>query len=277
MMYKQQYTVNGMDVLRIVAMVMVLVIHWGQFVFVGGSFIRKVTDLGGYGVPIFFAMSGFLITLSLSKVKMFDKRELVKYYLKRFFRIVPLYYAMIVIAIIALPMPKDTYGLYWLRFFLFLEEIVPAESHEWVSIWGWWCIPSFMAFYLLAPLVKQFFTTFKSCIVLTFILLLFGRVLTYIEPSLFGYRNVVNCLPMFTLGATAYYAWVENRVKSFVIISFSVVIVLTGLNLAVYQVWAFFGSALCILLINSKLPPPPPLPPTLVSARQESRYGCIRC
>lgn len=258
-MYKQQYTINGMDVLRIVAMTMVLVIHWGQFVFADGSFIRKVTNLGGYGVPIFFAMSGFLITLSLSKVKTLDKRELVKFYLKRFFRIVPLYCSMIVIAMITFPMPEDIYGLYWLRFFLFLEEIVPAESHEWVSICGWWCMSSFMAFYLLAPLFKRFFTTFKSCIIL--ILLLFGRMLTHIEPSLFGYRNVVNCLPMFTLGCTAYYAWVENRVKSFVIISFSVVMVLTGLNLATYQVWAFFGSVLCMFLINSELSTNPHWPP----------------
>lgn len=81
-MYKQQYTINGMDVLRIVAMTMVLVIHWGQFVFADGSFIRKVTNLGGYGVPIFFAMSGFLITLSLSKVKTLDKERIGKVLLK---------------------------------------------------------------------------------------------------------------------------------------------------------------------------------------------------
>ena len=79
-----------MDVLRIIAMVMVLLVHIPIYIPLPYSFPN-----GQYGVAIFFVLSGYLIMESLEHTQ-----SVKKFYQKRLIRILPEYYIILIIGII---------------------------------------------------------------------------------------------------------------------------------------------------------------------------------
>ncbi len=94
---------KGLNGIRAIAAMIVLIFHIDQFArFFGLKSIGfHETGMAGYGVTLFFVLSGFLITrLLLIEKKEFQKIDLPKFYLRRILRIWPIYYLIIVIAII---------------------------------------------------------------------------------------------------------------------------------------------------------------------------------
>ena len=93
----------ALDGLRGVAILLVYVFHYGGGLRSTNPFVRAIgyfTESGWTGVILFFALSGFLITGSL-----WDSREerdvLRNFYTRRVLRIFPLYYAVVLIALLA--------------------------------------------------------------------------------------------------------------------------------------------------------------------------------
>src|SRR5579875_2041758 len=93
----------ALDGLRGVAILLVYIFHYGGGLRSSHPLLRGLgyfTESGWTGVILFFALSGFLITGSL-----WDSREerdvLRNFYTRRVLRIFPLYYAVVLIAIIA--------------------------------------------------------------------------------------------------------------------------------------------------------------------------------
>lgn len=89
----------GLDGLRTIAFLMVFMLHAiPRSALPSGSFIRSVRDSGAYGVPLFFALSSFLITSLLME----EKREsgavhVPAFYYRRILRIWPLYFLIILL------------------------------------------------------------------------------------------------------------------------------------------------------------------------------------
>jgi peptidoglycan/LPS O-acetylase OafA/YrhL len=86
----------------------------------------KGLDLAGYGVSIFFALSGFLITYLLLVEKDKGSIDVKKFYIRRVLRIWPLYYLYLAIAygltvFYALPHPPQ-----YLGFYVFFTANIPA-------------------------------------------------------------------------------------------------------------------------------------------------------
>ena len=80
--------IPGLDGLRAIAVLLVLIAH------VGGSHIIP----GGFGVTVFFFISGFLITRLLLAES--DKKGgigLKAFYIRRFLRLLPALYLMLVV------------------------------------------------------------------------------------------------------------------------------------------------------------------------------------
>lgn len=97
----------AMDGLRGIAILMVLVVHfYRRELFADSPFVSMATGrlagAGGYGVQLFFVLSGFLITGILV-----DNRDepgsLFKFYVRRCLRIFPLYYLCLSILFLVLP------------------------------------------------------------------------------------------------------------------------------------------------------------------------------
>src|SRR5438045_1629633 len=102
-MSKQQIT--SLDGVRGIAILMVLLIHLEFFHAVPGtsSLMGHVRDLfwaGWSGVDLFFVLSGFLITGILLDATG-AKHYFYSFYMRRVLRIFPLYYFVVVVALIA--------------------------------------------------------------------------------------------------------------------------------------------------------------------------------
>ena len=102
--------IPALDGLRGIAVLMVLLAHFyttaepafNDHYLALGVFFSKCVHVNGYGVQLFFVLSGFLISGIL-----LDSRQNGNYfrafYMRRFLRIFPLYYAALVIVIFVLP------------------------------------------------------------------------------------------------------------------------------------------------------------------------------
>lgn len=75
----------NMDLLRVLAMGMVLLCHLSELLHIN-------TSVGATGVDLFFVMSGYLIFESLERTN-----STTKYYKKRVIRIIPIYYLSLIV------------------------------------------------------------------------------------------------------------------------------------------------------------------------------------
>lgn len=103
----------GLDIIRAFSIWLVLLQH-------GGIFLSNL-KLGGIGVEIFFVLSGFLIGQILLRDIMRDDsfRGLKVFWIRRWFRIIPVYYLMLLINFLFF---NQTVGANILYYFLFLQN-----------------------------------------------------------------------------------------------------------------------------------------------------------
>lgn len=217
------------DILRCLATAMVFLIHFLGYRNVGvPGFVFIFFKHLSLGVPIFFAMSGYLVMQSYA-----GSKSVKEYFIKRVSRIIPAYYAILIFGIIVWDivlgkMPADTMlGLGWLRYFLFLNAIVPSnEYYFWNDLWGLWTMSCFMLFYLCVPLVQKFVKTYKASLVLMVLVVVgaYGyKAVIYYLLNLNGVPNAVELagdsavfnLISFSFGVIAWYAVKENKVRQY--------------------------------------------------------------
>lgn len=155
---------NGLDHLRAIAIILVLIFHYGQGI---PGWLEPVQQIGWTGVDLFFVLSGYLIGFQL--LKEYDRTntiDLKRFYIKRFFRIIPAYIVVLVLYY-SLPNHREGAGLppLW-RFLTFTQNFgidVQTQntfSHAWSL-----CIEE--QFYLLLPLsiISVFFFRIQKGIV----------------------------------------------------------------------------------------------------------------
>lgn len=230
---------------------MVLCVHLFQHLLNADNPIIKVTRFGDRGVPVFFALSGFLIMYSI------ERSNILTFYLKRIFKIVPLYYFIITILVIFYEMPTDELGLGWMRYYLFMNEIVPAQHKEWISICGFWCMPSFMIFYMISPFIFKYTNSFVKIGLIVFASYLIGKILTSVLSPCYEInpvRSFINTMPIFFYGCWGYVAQKTNNLGSFLSISVIILIVFSSFNLSNYQVWGVATAAIIITSSRIQLP-----------------------
>src|SRR5690554_6407842 len=110
---KKKIFFNGLNELRAFAALSVIFHHIELFklrdgissIFSNSYFHFFIEKLGKNGVYLFFVLSGFLITYLLLQEKSnnHNKISFKKFYLRRIFRIWPLYYTVIAISFILIP------------------------------------------------------------------------------------------------------------------------------------------------------------------------------
>ena len=180
-----QGRIPELDGLRGMAILLVLV---GHYFGVPGAGVASLLNgywfrLGWTGVDLFFVLSGFLIGGILLKVH--DSPNYFKtFYARRFFRIIPLYYAWILIYI-ALSVAGRTFlaarvgsvqriDISIFAHFIFLQNFRDFLKSP-VSFWWFsstWSLAMEEQFYLVAPLLVRFLP--KRGLTLVLILVTFG-------------------------------------------------------------------------------------------------------
>src|ERR1700746_3273449 len=110
----QRIYFKNLDILRFMAAYMIVLlhcffawkIHFGQPAFITSFFspsaltkFETIIQNFSFGVDIFFIISGFLITyLLLAENEKNGKVDVIKFYIRRAFRIWPLYFLLLLIA-----------------------------------------------------------------------------------------------------------------------------------------------------------------------------------
>lgn len=91
----QQRQLPWVDALRGLAIFGVLICHAGQNVENLPSILGNLTYQGAMGVQLFYMISAFTLFLSLANRKKLEKKPLINFFIRRFFRIAPLFYCAI--------------------------------------------------------------------------------------------------------------------------------------------------------------------------------------
>lgn len=83
------------DALRGLAIFAVLIVHANQAVDGLPRWMNAILSQGARGVQLFFIVSAFTLFLSLSSRKSSEAKPILNFFLRRFFRIAPLFYSAV--------------------------------------------------------------------------------------------------------------------------------------------------------------------------------------
>jgi peptidoglycan/LPS O-acetylase OafA/YrhL len=147
--------VPELDGVRAVAVTMVLLHHCiivpQQGIIAWG--LRHALPLGGFGVDLFFALSGYLITSILMRAKS-KPHYFRNFYARRFLRIFPLYYAIILIlASFAAWLPFGPLRPAWPYLSYVSNLWLVFTLREWPPLGHTWSLAIEEQFYLFYPIV----------------------------------------------------------------------------------------------------------------------------
>lgn len=176
--------------------------------------------LAGYGVTMFFVLSGFLITFLLLKEKeLTDTINYKHFFIRRSLRIWPLYffYLFLLIGIYGLDSFGGTFGLYIaflpnaVNYAVAELEVVPISKTLSTRIGHYWSLGVEEQFYLFWPLIIRFLRnrTLVFLIVFPIVFFLWKVYLKYAEFPLefqaFFHYSRFGCLAIGGLGGYLYY------------------------------------------------------------------------
>ena len=188
-----------LDGLRGLAIFLVILCHYIQDGPVGprhslAARMGEVIGLGTVGVDLFFILSGFLIGGILLNSRL-SPRYYRTFYLRRFFRIIPIYYSWLVLFGLVMLAAREwgvaggadfkTLTPYW-AYFIFIQNYFQGST----AIQAFWLIPLWSLaveeqFYLLAPPLIRMLSPARLVNVLTGVLA-FSLLLRLFLSSVYG-------------------------------------------------------------------------------------------
>ncbi|MEO6382795.1 MAG: acyltransferase [Nitrobacter sp.] len=138
------------DVLRGIAILLVIVAHVGLDF--GGTWIPNATTSGQLGVQLFFVASAFTLCRSWQARAAAEHSPYLNFFLRRFFRIAPLYYlAILGYSLLHWPLADGWQAIVANVFFIHGLTVVGNNS----VVPGGWSIGTEFAFYAIFPLTYK--------------------------------------------------------------------------------------------------------------------------
>ncbi|GHO43361.1 acyltransferase family protein [Ktedonospora formicarum] len=222
-----------LDGVRAIACLLVIIYHVNYHTFKAhiwhgntiGSIGTALALSGWSGVTLFFVLSGFLLFLPYAQALLFDKKwpEPGKFYLKRMCRILPGYYASLILLIV-LAYPEYLRPERWRDTGLFLSFLMDMSPQTYQHINGpYWTLAVEWQFYMCLPLLafglywlcKRFQTQWRCWIVLGGLAVLIGWGLftrycgayfsTHTQESVLVPRQFLNVLLAIFYGQSGKY------------------------------------------------------------------------
>ncbi len=226
----------GLNTLRFIAAFLVIISHGQQSLFklniYNGNVLPILEHGGENGVEFFFVLSGFLITyLLLKEINKTGTISIKQFYIRRVFRIWPLYFFIILLGIILLELlyPLIYHKLYfnfpmwkWLSlYFLFLPNLA-TMIYQMGLLHPLWSIGVEEQFYLFwAPLMKLFRNKVLQVILLFIVIsstwqIVLERNYLHLDERINGFLTFQKFYAM-AIGSFfgyVFYQWKENFQKS---------------------------------------------------------------
>lgn len=163
---------------------------------------------GVMGVNLFFLVSAFSLCLTMPKHDK-EERPYLGFMLRRFFRIAPLFYLLIIVTLL-----MGTFKFRWSALaanMFFVFNFIPGSGYQTGMVLAGWTIGVEMAFYVVFPFIyartKSVTLAIRSLVVAFAVAAVFRSVIgslvadraAYIDQSIFG------LVPMFVFGIIAFY------------------------------------------------------------------------
>ncbi len=140
---------HGLDHLRALAIILVMIFHYGANT---PGWLEPVRKFGWTGVDLFFVLSGYLIGYQLLKeYKNTSSIDFKRFYVKRFFRIIPAYLAVLVLYYSIGNLREGT-GMPPLWRFLTFTQNYGLDTQTQKSFSHAWSLCVEEQFYLLLPI-----------------------------------------------------------------------------------------------------------------------------
>ncbi|QZA71212.1 acyltransferase [Pantoea phage AH07] len=213
------------DSLRGIAALSVLIVHLGRLTtpsIEAPAWIFPLTDIGGTGVLLFFVLSAFTLSLSM-KSRKDEANPLRNYFIRRFFRIAPLFYVVMIATYF-----RDIYvfGVWqpWsevLKSMFFVLNFFPGSEQGFV--WASWTIGAEMAFYAIFPIIFKLSKNLRSSLLILLAsfflrwfwqLFIFNKMGDTPEASAFYSISIIHHLPHFIMGIVTYHVYEVTKHKS---------------------------------------------------------------
>jgi peptidoglycan/LPS O-acetylase OafA/YrhL len=214
------------DALRGYAILLVILVHSSQAVAPMNQTLQRFMSGGARGIQLFYIASALTLCMSWRFRSKHEISPFRNFFLRRFFRIAPMFYVAIVFYVLLYgfsPRYWAPNGIEW--WFvpltaLFLHGFHPETITSVVP--GGWSIAVEMSFYLVLPLLLHHLTTIKSSIyfflfslcVYGISRLCFDQLFSGVYPTnqlylvnTFIYLNFFGQLPVFAIGICAYFAF----------------------------------------------------------------------
>lgn len=156
--------IKPLDTLRFIAAFSVFIFHLHKMNISNIDFgiLNHIIGYFGSGVTLFFILSAFSLSYTNSDT------TVLNFYKKRAFRIVPLFYFILVITLIAKTVSEDIYSLNTKELILnliFAFNLNPKYQES--IVFAGWTIGVEMLFYLFFPLLNKLKTIYLLIIVIT--------------------------------------------------------------------------------------------------------------
>jgi peptidoglycan/LPS O-acetylase OafA/YrhL len=205
---------DGVEALRAVAALMIVLHH---LVLLPSPNLALPAGLGvikdwfGMGVPLFYALSGFVLAHGYLG-RLGSSESVRRFYVRRLFRIAPLFYFMLVVWLLASQWKWGSFRSSLSDIFLnvlFVFGLVPGK-HESI-VWAGWSIGVEMLFYAVFPLIAAVVATRTAGVLAWIVAVFVGSAcfdaLTAMNVGSFAYMNLVTHLPNFLIGVLAFLVW----------------------------------------------------------------------
>lgn len=233
------------DALRGIAIIMVIIVHTSQNVPPGNELISRIFYNGDKGVQLFFIVSALTLCFSLDSRKNKESKYILYFFIRRFFRIAPLFY----LAILYYQYPYNFEGNYYAPNGIRAWYLLTAATftHGWHPetingmVPGSWSIAVEFTFYLALPFLFKMINSKERAI----LFLIFACILNYFISAFIHdywvkfypneqlylvegltFHGFFNQLPTFAVGIFLFHAIKENlfnksKLASGVLIIFS--------------------------------------------------------
>jgi peptidoglycan/LPS O-acetylase OafA/YrhL len=167
--------------------------------------------LAGFGVSIFFALSGFLITYLLLKENEVKSINIKKFYIRRALRIWPLYYLYIFTCLITVVIFGISLNYNMAIYYVFLAANIPyIAGAAWPFLAHYWSLGVEEQFYMFWPWIVKKVTAslFKWTTLLILLLIALKMVCWMIE------RKTGNSIPLLAVQVTRFHTMLIGALGS---------------------------------------------------------------
>lgn len=171
--------------------------------------VHKILSYFALGVPLFFAISAFSLLYGYSNL-IFDEFSIKRFYIRRFFRIAPLFYVLLMV-----------YAAYayieWGRIYsaselftnlTFTYQLIPTQEES--IVWAGWTIGIEWIFYFIFPLVALLSRSRVMSVILFLMFLIVSIKFSPLTASIIeidsnaGYMNTMKHMVYFFLGVVMF-------------------------------------------------------------------------